>query len=81
MSNQSADLTVRRLKIDLSSDPVEVCPWFDRVPVDLHDNHATGQPPVLLEGLTPVEAICRANGGWRVLPTPSSSERVELTMG
>ena len=49
MSNQSADLTVHRLKIDLSSDPVEVCPWFDRVTVDLHNSHATGEPPALPE--------------------------------
>ena len=32
--------------------PFEVCsaevrPWFDRVAVDLHDNHATGRPAAL----------------------------------
>ena len=28
---------------------MEVRPWFDRVAVDLHDNHATSQPPALPE--------------------------------
>ena len=50
MSNQPADLTGHRLKIDLSSGPVEVRPWFDRVAVDLHAGHATGRPAVLPEG-------------------------------
>ena len=36
--------------------PFEVRSWFDRVAVDLHDNHATGRPAGLPErpGLTPL---------------------------
>ena len=49
MSNQPADRTAHSLKTDLSSDPVAVRSWFDRVAVDLHDNHATGRPSVLPE--------------------------------
>mgnify|MGYP006421663417 FL=1 len=49
MGNQPADLTENRFKIDLSPNPVEVRPWFDRVAVDLHDNHATGRPAALPE--------------------------------
>ena len=31
--------------------PREVRTWFDRVVVDLHDNHATGRPAGQPEGL------------------------------
>ena len=54
MGNQPADLTAHRLKIDLSSDPVEVRPfevrlWFDLIAVNLHGPHATSQPTALPE--------------------------------
>ena len=49
MGNQPADLTENRFKIDLSPNPVEVRPWFDRVAVDLHGNHVMGRPTALPE--------------------------------
>jgi len=63
--------------------PFKICPRFDRVAADLHDNHATGQPTALPERLpwahpvwgsrtpsTPLEAPC-ASG--RVSPAQDSS--------
>ncbi len=44
--------------------------WLNSVAVDLHGFHATGEPPVLPEGLAPVGAICRASGGWQMSPAP-----------
>ncbi len=89
MSNQPADLPIHRLKIDLSSDPVEVrpfevrpvearagevCTWFDRVAVDLHDDHATCRPIALPEGpdRPGLSAGPVAAGEYRLPPPPQT---------